>query len=55
MCVCVFRNEQTCLSQHPKGLKDEEAVTVDEILKDEVLQAENNYVQVSELKFKKIM
>uniref|UniRef100_A0AAQ4NVF2 protein-arginine deiminase n=1 Tax=Gasterosteus aculeatus aculeatus TaxID=481459 RepID=A0AAQ4NVF2_GASAC len=28
-----------------EGLKDEEAVTVDEILKDEVLQAENNYVQ----------
>lgn len=30
-----------------KGLKDEEPITVDEILSHESLQAENNYVQVS--------
>lgn len=30
-----------------KGVKGEESITVDEILKDDSLQAENNYVQVS--------
>lgn len=30
-----------------KGVKDEESITVDEILNDDLLQAENNYVQVS--------
>lgn len=30
-----------------KGLKDEEPITVDEILEDSSLQDENNYVQVS--------
>lgn len=36
------------ISQHSvKGLKDEEQVSVEEILNDEGLRAENNYVQVS--------
>lgn len=31
-----------------KGVKDEESITVDEILNNETLRAENNYVQVSD-------
>ena len=43
-----FLRHSICwMSPFQKGLETAEAITVDEILNDESLQAENSYVQVS--------
>lgn len=47
MCIVAINKLIMSFLTRPKGLRDEKTITVDEIVDDENLQAQNNYVQVS--------